>query len=403
MPGFNYVVKSENGREIKGEINATSKEFLRDIFIKKGLIPLEIIEKNALNDLSQIGIFKKKVKLKDLSIFSRQMAIILQAGVPIVQAMEVITKQCQNKTLREALDVIYENIQKGTAMSIAMKKFKGIFPGLMIHMVEAGEISGQLDDSFLRLAEHFEKENKMKQKIKSALTYPVVVLVIATLVIAVLMMFVVPTFSGVLTGMGVELPIYTRILIGFSDGLMKNWFIIMPLIIWIFIFTGIFIKSEKGKMLISKLVISLPVIKLLVKNIMTARFSRTLGTLIKSGVLLIQGMEVVENIIGNTIVKDKIRTVIKGIKDGKSLCERIKSIDYFPPIIISMVKVGEDTGELDTALLKSADFYEQEVESSMHQLTTLVEPLVIILLAAIVGFIMLSVLLPMFSIYQNMA
>jgi type IV pilus assembly protein PilC len=184
---------------------------------------------------------------------------------------------------------------------------------------------------------------------------------------------------------------------------MKNWFIIMPLIIWIFIFTGIFIKSEKGKMLISKLVISLPVIKLLVKNIMTARFSRTLGTLIKSGVLLIQGMEVVENIIGNTIVKDKIRTVIKGIKDGKSLCERIKSIDYFPPIIISMVKVGEDTGELDTALLKSADFYEQEVESSMHQLTTLVEPLVIILLAAIVGFIMLSVLLPMFSIYQNMA
>lgn len=401
MPIYSYKVKTETGKLYSGETKIDSIEELRRLLEDKGYTPVEIVEKNALTDISTIGLFKQKVKTKDLAIFNRQFAIVLQAGVPIASCLDVLKQQTTNKTLREVLNDIYEDIQKGISLSNSMRKHEDIFPEIMICMVEAGEVSGQLDVVFERLARQFENQNAINAKIRSALTYPIIVGVIAVAVIIVLMIFVVPSFVEILASFNTPLPIYTKILIGISDFFVNYWWAILIGVIGLGAGIKAFSKSESGKMFFGKLAISLPVLKGVTRNIATSRLSRTLGTLMSSGVLLIQSMEVVQKIIGNAVLIKKFDTVIDEIKKGRGLTQPLQNVKYFPPLLMSMIRIGEESGSLDFTLEKAADFYDQEVETSIQQLMSLIEPIITILLAVVVAFVVLAVLIPMLSIYQN--
>lgn len=401
MPLYSYKVKTETGKVYSGETKIDSEEELRRLLEDKGYTPIQIVEKNALTDISTIGIFKQKVKTKDLAIFNRQFAIVLQAGVPIATCLDVLRQQTTNKTLKECLNDIYENIQKGISLSNSMRKHEDIFPELMVCMVEAGEVSGQLDIVFERLAKQFENQNAINAKIRGALTYPIIVGVIAVAVIVVLMLFVVPSFVGILKDFGVALPIFTRILIAISNFFVNFWWAILVVGLGLIFGGKAFGKSDAGKIFYGNLAIKVPVLKGVTKNIITSRLARTLGTLMSSGVLLIQSMEVVQKILDNAVIQRKFDIVIDEIKKGKGLTQPLLGCKYFPPLLMSMIRIGEESGSLDFTLEKAADFYDTEVETSIQQLMALIEPLMTIMLAVVVAFVVLSVLVPMLSIYQN--
>lgn len=402
MPVYNYKVKTESGKVITNEAKIDSEKELRRILEEKGYKVLEIVEKTPLTDISEIKLFQKRVKVNDLAIFCRQFAIVLEAGVPIAQCLEVLKLQATNPTLKKCIGDIYEDIQKGIALSSAFRKHEDIFPGFLINMVEAGEVSGQLDLVFQRVASYFEKQSKLNSKIRGALAYPVVVCLVAVAVVIVLMVGVVPKFIEVLEGFGGELPFITRVLVGISMFFKKFWYLILLAVAALVIFIATYRKTREGKLFFGKLLITLPFIKKLTRNIITARMTRTLGTLMASGVLLIQSMEVVAKVVGNAVIENKIMDAIEEIKKGRGLTTPIMAMRYFSPLLISMIRIGEESGNLDFALDKAADFYDQEVETSVQQLTSIIEPLLIVFLALTVGFIVLSVLYPMFSLYDEL-
>jgi type IV pilus assembly protein PilC len=282
-----------------------------------------------------------------------------------------------------------------------MKQHERIFPEITMHMIEAGEISGQLDQVFVRLAGQYEKDYKLNRSIRSAMLYPIIVCVISIAVIFVLMIGVLPVFSSALEGLNVEMPLITRIIIGISHFFVQWWWAIIGAIVGLVLFILSYIRTYNGKRLISSIALKLPVVSKLVQNIMTARLARTLGTLISSGVLLIQAMQITQKVLGNVIISERISGVIDEIKMGRGLTQPLRNLRYFPPMLISMMRVGEESGNLDYSLEKSADFYDEEVETSIQRLTTLLQPLIILILAGIVTVIVLSVLLPMYSIYEN--
>lgn len=403
MPLYTYRVKNQAGKILTGESKFSSEKELALILETKGLTPIEIKVKNAVTDISQIKLFQKRVVIKDLAVFCRQFAIILEAGVPISTAMDVMREQTTNPTLKNAMSDLYEDIQKGIQLSNSMKRQGNVFPEILVNMVEAGELSGQLDKVFSRMAEHFEKEFKLNHKIKSALTYPVIVSCVAVGVIFIMMAKVVPSFATILQGFGTEIPSFTRILLTVSNFFKNFWWLMIGGIIFFVVAMKSYAKSKDGKRFFGGLAIRLPVMKDVTKNIMTARLTRTLGTLMASGVLLIQGMEVTQKILGNAVIAEKIEDVISEIKKGKGLTPPLVAMKYFPPMVLSMIKIGEESGSLDFALEKSADFYDQEVETSLQRLAALIEPAVIIAMALVVAFIILSILYPMMSIYQTMS
>ena len=403
MPLYMYKAKNESGKILTGEAKIASEEDLVNLLVEKGYTPVEIKVKNAFTDISQISIFKPKVKTKDLAVFCRQFAIVLEAGVPIASALDVLREQTQNLTLKECISDVYENIQKGSSLTLAMKQHAKIFPDILLNMVESGEISGQLDGVFVRMADYFENQNKLNQKIRGAMTYPIIVVFVAIAVIIVLMAKVVPGFIDILNSFNVEMPVFTKILVAVSDVFKSFWWLMVIMIFALVAGIKAYYSTDSGKMFFGNLAIKAPVVKGLTKNIMTARLTRTLGTLMSSGVLLIQAMEIVQKIVGNAVISERLNFVTEEIKKGRGLTQPLASLKYFPPMLISMIKIGEESGNLDYSLGKCADFYDQEVEVSVQQLTALIEPAVIIFLSVVVGFIIISVLFPMFSIYQNMA
>jgi type IV pilus assembly protein PilC len=401
MPLYTYRVKNESGKIFTGEAKVERESDLSAMLIERGYAVVEIKEKNAFTDISQIKIFQKRVKIKDLSIFARQFAIILEAGIPIAACLDILKEQSTNLTLKRIITDIGDDIKKGISLSASMKKHNDVFPGLFITMVEAGEVSGQLDKVFNRLAEQMEKQYKLNQKVKSAMTYPIIVVSIAVIVVIVLMAFAVPQFTVALNDLGVAMPLPTKILIAVSDFFKFFWWLIFIIIIGFILFIRSYVKTKNGKRFFGNLAIKLPILKIVVTNIITARFTRTLGTLIASGVMLIQSMEVVQNVIGNAVISEAFEDVISEIKKGRGLTQPLASMKFFPPMVMSMIKVGEESGDLDFSLNKCADFYDEEVEVSLKMLTEFIQPAIILVLAFVVGFIVISILYPMLTIYQN--
>lgn len=402
MPIFTYKVQNSEGAILTGESNVESRERLIELINKSGYKALEIVEKNFITDISQIGIFKKKVKLGDLAQFCRQFSIMLEAGISLANSLDVLKAQTVNQTLKECLDEIYKNIQKGLSLSSVMRYYPGIFPNILLSMVEAGEASGQLDRVFTKMAEHFEKEQKQKQKVVSALTYPIVILVIAIAVVVILVVSVIPTFGNALAGMNVELPQITQIMLKISDVFSSYWYVFLLSIIALVLGIKALSDTENGKKFIDKQLLRFPMVSGVIRVMMTARLTRALTTLISSGVLLIESMEITQKILGNSILIDKMNKAIDSIKQGRGLTQTMAEMEYFPPLAISMIKTGEESGNLDFTLEKAATFYEDQLDIQIQKLTTFIEPVIMILLGGVVAFIVFSVLYPMIGVYQNM-
>ncbi len=401
MPVFSYKVKNAEGIILTGETKLENRDKLMELLAQNNYVPVEIIEKNFVNDISQIKLFKKKVKLVDLVQFCRQFAIMLEAGISLAGALDVIREQTVNPTLKDCLDDMYTNIQKGLALSTVMRYFPGVFPPILLSMVEAGEISGQLDRVFVRLADQFEKDYKQQQKIRGAMTYPIIILVIAVIVVAIMVTVVIPQFGNALTGMNVEMPKLTQFMMSMSDFVTKYWYIFILIIVGLIVGIKAMADSERGRLVLDKMVLKLPMVSDVIRTMMTARFSRTLATLLSSGVLMIESMEIVRKVLGNSILMQKMDEVIENLKSGHSLTVSITDMHYFPPMALSMVKTGEESGNLDETLNKSAGFFEDQLEEKVQKLTTFIEPAIMIVLGGVVAFIILSVLYPMISVYQG--
>ena len=401
MPVYTYKVQNSEGEIFSGETKVNSKEVLLDLFNKHGYKPVEIIEKTFVTDVSQIGIFRKKVKIADLAQFCRQFSIMLEAGISIAAALDVLRAQTVNPTLKECLNDLYNNIQKGISLSSVMRSFPDIFPPILISMVEAGEVSGQLDKVFIRMADHFEKEYKQRQKLKAAMTYPIIVFVIAVLVVVIIVVKVIPTFGEALSGMNVELPKLTQIMLNVSSFFTKYWYLVLFGFVLLIFGIKMMSKTNRGKKLLDDALLRIPIAADVIKTMLTARLSRALATLLSSGVLMLESLEITRRVLNNSILDEKMEKAIESVKQGRSLTQSITEMQYFPPLVLSMLKTGEEAGNLDETLEKAADFYEDQTGDKLQKLMTFIEPMIMIGLGGVVAFIIFSVLYPMLSVYQN--
>jgi type IV pilus assembly protein PilC len=396
---YKYKSISSNGRESEGLYVGDSESGLINMLRERKELIISI-ERDVQSE-AQIEIFKKRVKKKDLALFCRQFYTMISAGLGIVPCLEILVSQTQNKTFNNAIADTYEEVQKGLTLSESMKKHNNVFPTILISMVEAGEVSGNLDTIMLRMAEHFEKENKIENKVKSSMVYPAVLAVVTVAVVIFMLVFIMPTFVGMFEGSGTELPGLTQMLINMSNSLKTYWYIYTAVIVAIVFGISMYKKTKEGTRFFDSMKLRLPIVKGTSTMLATSRFTRTLSTLMSSGIPLIQAMEVVSRVVNNSIIEERLISGIENIRKGVSLSRTVKDVGIFPPMVDSMIRIGEESGSLDNMLYKTADFYDEEVETSMQKLTSMIEPLMIVVMGLLIGFIVIAMYLPMFDMMKT--
>src|SRR5699024_3290515 len=392
---YKYKAISKKGEKIKGYYEANNKSEVLNMLKDKSYLAISI--KEDIKSKKRIYSFENKVKKKDFAIFCRQFYTMINAGISMVNSLKIIEKQTENQRLKRAINFVYQDIQKGYTLSQAMKKRNNIFPSILIHMVEAGEVSGTLDIILERMAIHFENENKLENKIRSAMTYPIILAVTSIIVTIFMLIAVLPTFVEVFSNDGIVLPWPTRFILNISLFLQKYWYIILGLYgstIIAYIYYSKTITEGKN---IDNLKINMTGIKTTYRKIITSRFTRTLAILISSGIPLLYALDIVGKAINNKEINDRLTKEIDSISQGINLSTAIMNVGIFPPMVEAMVSVGEESGSLDQMLYKTAEFYDTEVEDSLHRMITLVEPILLIFMALIIGFIVISITLPMFD------
>lgn len=399
---YKYKAISKDGQVLEGCYKAQSQSDVLAMLNNNNYLPISIEEKKIKNRKVQLSLFDEKVTTKDIAMFCRQFYTMLNAGINIIRCLDILGKQIENKTLKKSIIIVHEDVQKGMTLSGAMKKHSNIFPELLINMIEAGEVSGNLDVIMERMAIHFEKENYIENKIKNAFVYPVLLSVISILVVMFLLVVVMPSFVSMFEDNGLILPGPTRMLLSISNWLIDYWYLFIG-IIYLTIFSIIsYGKIERGRMFYDGLKIKLPGLKSMNIKIITCRFTRTLSTLISSGMYLLEALDVVSKVVGNKVVSKKLDIVKEDIKKGVPMSTAIRDMNIFSPMVESMISIGEESGSLDELLYKTADFYDEEVENSMEKMTTMLEPILIVLMAIIVGFIVIAMAMPMFDMVNTM-
>ena len=396
---FKYKAVTQHGQIVEGFFEANSESDVVSMIKGNNNMPISI-EMDIGAD-AQIELFSRKVKKRDLAVFCRQFYTMINAGLGIIKCLDILAVQTENKTLKKAITNINEDVQKGFVLSEAMKKHKKIFPTILTSMVEAGEVSGNLDTIMERMAVHFEKENRIENKIKSSMIYPMALIVVSISVVIFMLVAVLPTFVSMFDGSDVPLPGPTQFLINLSESLKTYWFIYGGVLIALVVGFIIFKGSDEGRRFFDNLKLKLPIFKTTTTKIITSRFTRTLSTLMSSGIPLIKAMEVVGRVVNNVIVEERIDAGIDNIRKGVPLSRTIKDVGIFPPMVDSMVKIGEESGELDDLLYKTADFYDDEVEVALQKMTTLIEPILIVGMAVVIGFIVIAMALPMFDVVNT--
>lgn len=402
MPVYKYKAVTTAGESIEGTFTANSKEEVLGMLRQNRHFPVKVEESIERKDVKDLSLFSK-VKTKDIAVFCRQFSAMLTAGVTIISCLDILRQQTEKRKLREVIGDVYEEVQKGLTLSESMGKHCDIFPELLINMVEAGEVSGNLDTIMNRMASHYEKENKINTKVQGAMVYPIILSVVATLVVIFLLTFVMPTFVGMFEGSGVELPLPTRILLTVSGALQGFWYIFLA--IGIVLVYGIqkYVTTDTGKYALDLLKFRIPVVSSTTKKVITSRFTRTLSTLMSSGIPLIQALEIVAKVVGNKVVSDGILRAKEEVKKGIDLATPIEAIGIFPPMVNSMIRIGEESGALDEILEKTANYYDEEVESAIQKMTTMLEPLMIVLMAVVIGAIVIAMILPMFDMINTIS
>ena len=399
MPQFKYQAISQTGKRLDGIQDANTESEVVALLKEKGYIPIKIFEQLD-KDVSKNFLSFERVKAKDLSNFCRQFYFIIHAGVTIASGLDILRKQIENKKLRGALEGIFKDVQKGQELSQSMKKYKDVFPQLLIHMIEVGEVSGNLDTIMDKMALHYEKESKIQDQIKSAMIYPVILGIASVLVVLFLLTFVMPSFVTMFESSGVELPGPTRALIRISNFVIRYWYMILVFILLAYSLLRIFSKSNRGRIVFDTIKMKITIVNRAMEKIVSSRFSSTLSILLSSGISLIESIEIVSKVVRNKIVEDGLLLASEELRKGIDLAASLQRIHFFPPLVISTIRVGEYSGTLDEILEQLAHFYDMEVESAIKSLIAALEPLMIVVMAVLIGSIVIAMVLPMFELGQ---
>jgi len=395
---FAYKAKDRSGQVLTGSILAENENAVAIHIREKGYFITQIKEESSTSSVTGFMDNFKSISLKEISIVCRLFSTMIDAGLPLISCLDVLIEQTDNPRMKKALQDVYKKVKEGDTLSRSLGDHPRIFPELMVNMVEAGEVGGVLDDVLGRLASHFEKEHKMNEKIKSAMTYPAVVSGMAVLAVVFILTFVLPTFVGMFAGMNKELPLLTRILLAISS-FIRNY---APFILIALIGGGYGLKvayrEEKTRKIIDNLILRIPIVGMLSRKIGIARFSRTLSTLLHGGVPIITALEVVQKTIGNLSMMAALQQAQSGIKEGVSLATTLAQSKVFTPMVIQMVSIGEESGALDKMLEKIADFYESDVDDVVSRLSSIIEPVIIGVLGIVIGVIVVAIMVPLFDI-----
>lgn len=398
---YQYQVRDKAGKVVSGTIEADSQAAVAQKLNSMGYAALSISEHKAgMKTEIRIPGFGGKVKLKDLAVMSRQFATMINSGLSLLRALNILAEQTPNKKLAEILTEVRNSVETGQSLSAALAEHPAVFPPLMVNMVRAGEVGGFLDGVLLQIAANYEAEVKLKGKIKSAMTYPVVVFVMAILAVTGMLLFIVPVFATMFEDLGAPLPAPTRILVGLSH-LLKAWFPVLIVLGIAGAVTWRKVKHKEGvRNFVDPLKLRMPVFGKLFQKIALSRFTRNFGTMLHAGVPILQALDIVADTSGNSVVAKAVRDVQESVRNGESLSAPLANHPVFPPMVVQMMSVGEDTGALDGMLHKISEFYDQEVEATTEALTSLIEPLMIAFLGGIIGAMIIAMYMPIFAVFD---
>lgn len=425
MPKFSYVAMDARGRETKGELEADSQTAALSRIREKGLFPTSVVDSSAvpakgkksasgksktgakggMNMELKLPSFMSRVKPKQLMTFTRQLATLIDAGLPLVRSLDVLEKQEKHPTLKAALREMADAIQSGSTFAEALAQHPKIYNKLYVNMAKAGEVGGVLDKVLLRLAEFMEKAQRIKSKVASAMVYPMVVMVMAIGILTFLMIFIIPKFKEIFTDLleGQSLPPLTEFVMGISTMMTTRLPYLVGAVVLLVILVKLMARTTKGAAILDRIKLKLPIFGVLISKTAIGRFARTLGTLMSSGVPVLQALNIVRDTSGNQVIANAVSQVHDAVKEGENMAPPIEATKIFPPMVISMVQVGEETGDLPEMLMKIADTYDEEVDNTVAGLTSIIEPILIVFLAVVVGTIVISLFLPLISIIGKLS
>ncbi len=401
MPIYNWVAETKKGRVIKGELEAADEK-AAGLQLKRRNLKIRKIKLKPKDIFENVSFMQPKVTNKDIVIFTRQFSTMIDAGLPLVQGLTILADQAENKTFKRILKDIVRDVEGGSSLAEAMERHPKVFDSLFVNLIAAGEVGGILDTILQRLAAYIEKVEKLKSQIKGAMTYPIIVVAIAIIVIAVIMIFVIPVFQDMFSSFGKALPVPTQIVVAMSNFTKGNiLYIIGALILFVFLFKK-YRGTTGGRKVTDTLSLKLPIFGPLLKKVAVARFSRTLGTMIRSGVPIIKALEIVAKTSGNVVLEEVVLDVRSSIAEGQPIAEPLSENDIFPNMVVQMIAVGEATGALDTMLEKIADFYDDEVDIAVEAMTAMLEPLLMVFLGGAIGGLVIAMYLPIFGMAAAM-
>jgi type IV pilus assembly protein PilC len=399
-----YVWKGLNykGKRRKGTMEAQDTRQVEN-FLKRLRITDYVIKDAPKDLLSGISFFAQKIKVKDIMLFTRQFSTMIDAGLPLVQCLKIMADQSDNPTLKSMIRDINNSVQSGATLSDALRQFPEHFDALYCNLVAAGETAGILDTILKRLAEYIEKAERLKRKVKGAMVYPLIVVFVGVVVMLVIMIFVIPTFEEMFKGMGRELPTLTQLVIDASNIIINRWYILLPSVIVFFLAVRKFLKTELGAYLFDKYSLLMPLFGDLMRKVAVSKFSRTLATMLQAGVPIITSLEIVAGTAGNKVIEEALNDSRAAIAEGRPLVDPLLESQVFPNMVTSMIAVGEEAGALDAMLVKIADFFDEEVDSSVETVLTMIEPLMIVFLGGSVGTLIIAMYLPIFGMGAGMS
>jgi len=401
MPIYNWVAETKKGKVIKGELEAVDEK-AAGLQLRRRNLKIKKIKLKPKDIFENVSFMQPKVTNKDIVIFTRQFSTMIDAGLPLLQGLTILADQTENKTFKRILKEIVKDVEGGSSLAEAMGKHPKIFDSLFVNLIAAGEVGGILDTILQRLAAYIEKAEKLKSKIKGAMTYPIIVVAIAIIVMAVIMIFVIPVFQDMFSSFGKALPVPTQIVVAISEFTTKNIvYMIGALVLFVFLFKK-YRGTTRGRKTTDTLSLKLPVFGPLLKKVAVARFSRTLGTMIKSGVPIITALEIVARTSGNVVLEEVVLDVRSSIAEGQPIADPLSENDIFPNMVVQMIAVGEATGALDTMLEKIADFYDDEVDVAVEAMTAMLEPLLMVFLGGAIGGLVIAMYLPIFGMAAAM-
>lgn len=402
METFSYTAVGADGKEKKGSIVAETREDAARSLKDQGLLPMSIGKQSALDKDINFSFGKKGVKVRDLSVFCRQFSSIIKAGVNVINALSMMSEQTENKKLKAAIKNVQSNVEKGETLSSAMRSEGDIFPSLLISMVAAGEASGSLETAIERMAIQFEKDAKISGMVKKAMIYPIILIVVMIGVVIAMMMFVIPNFMDMFEGLDAEMPFMTVMVINMSNFILDKWWLLILIVVGIVFAYKSYYKTDAGRHVIDRIKIKIPVFGVLTVKTACARFSRIMSTLLSAGMPMISAIEIAAGTMDNVLFKDALQKVRSGVALGMGFSQQIGVTRLFPAMLVHMVGIGEETGNIEDMLTNVANYYDEEVELATQSVTALMEPMIIIVMAVVVGALVLAIYQPMITLYSTL-